>query len=258
MTRLWDRAASLPVPAGDLPRPELAALPADLPTVEELFTFMRDAELRFTTLRMRIEERTGTARGEHVVVQDVTIRHPGEARVLTTEPGHGLAGAYEIWLTDGESVRTYASGRKLGTQRPIRARVRGTHDPDLPGMSRVYDPLTPLPPETLPELFIHPAGYCQNVLATGICTVTGITQLVGREAIELVCRTPRAVELTADRPDFAIRIAVDRGDGVILALEETIAGRVTRDARVTVYEPEAVLQPSAFEFTFPADTTFLY
>ena len=39
-------------------RPELVALPADeLPSVAELFTFMRDAELRFDTLRMRIEER---------------------------------------------------------------------------------------------------------------------------------------------------------------------------------------------------------
>ena len=54
--RLWDRAADLPVPVGRRPRPELVALPPDtLPTLDALFTFMRDAELRFDTLRMRIE-----------------------------------------------------------------------------------------------------------------------------------------------------------------------------------------------------------
>ena len=36
--------------------------------------------------------------------------------------------------------------------------------------------------------------------------------------------------MTADRPDFTIRISVDRADGVILRLEESIGGQVTRDA----------------------------
>jgi len=45
---------------------------------------------------------------------------------------------------------------------------------------------------------------------------------------------------------------------VILRLEESIGGQVTRDATVTSYQPDAVLPPSAFEFTFPADTTFIY
>jgi len=34
--------------------------------------------------------------------------------------------------------------------------------------------------------------------------------------------------------------------------------QVTRDAAVTSYEPNAVLPPSAFAFSFPADTTFIY
>ena len=55
-TRLWDRAALVPVDAAGR-FPEIVALPATLPTVAELFTFMRDAELRFRTLRMRIDER---------------------------------------------------------------------------------------------------------------------------------------------------------------------------------------------------------
>ncbi|HEY4754323.1 MAG TPA: hypothetical protein VIH37_13630, partial [Candidatus Limnocylindrales bacterium] len=63
----WDRAAALPVPVGTSARPEVAALRDELPSVDALFTFMRDAELRFTTLRMRIEERTTTARGEDLI-----------------------------------------------------------------------------------------------------------------------------------------------------------------------------------------------
>ncbi len=64
-SRAWDRAAALPVPADGRRRAEIVALDQGIPTVAELFTFMRDAELRFETLRMRIEERTQTARGEH-------------------------------------------------------------------------------------------------------------------------------------------------------------------------------------------------
>jgi len=125
-------------------------------------------------------------------------------------------------------------------------------------MARVYVPLTALPMESLPDLFVHPAGYCQNVLATGRCRVTGVTQLLGREAIVLDSAHPRSVEVVADRPDFHVRIAVDRADGVILRLEESIAGETTRDARATLYEPNAPLPPTAFDFTFPPDTTYLY
>lgn len=258
-SRAWDRAGVLPVPGPERAPIEIAALEPGLPSADELFTFMRDAEHRFDTLRMRIEERTRTTRGERVQVIEVTLRHPGQAKVLTTTPAAGLNAAYEIWVSDGDTVRTYAAERKLGTQRPARPLVRGVADArDLPGISRVYVPLTPLPTETLPELFIHPAGYCQNVLATGRCRVTGVTEMLGREAIVLDCAHPRAVEVVADRPDFHVRLTVDRGDGVILRLEESIGGVVTRDARVTVYEPDATLPPTAFDFTFPSDTTFLY
>jgi hypothetical protein len=57
-TRLWDRAAALPARTDGSRLPQVGALPSDLPSLAELFDFMRDAELRFATLRMRIEERT--------------------------------------------------------------------------------------------------------------------------------------------------------------------------------------------------------
>jgi hypothetical protein len=53
-------------------------------------------------------------------------------------------------------------------------------------------------------------------------------------------------------------VAVDRDTGVIVRLMETIGGNVTRDAVVTVLEPDTPLPPSAFEFTFPTGTTMLF
>jgi outer membrane lipoprotein-sorting protein len=237
--------------------PEIAALRDELPSVADLFTFMRDAELRFATLRMGIEERSWTARGEELAVVEVALRHPGQAKVLTSWPEQGIS-AYEVWLTDGATVQAYTADRKVGTRRPARPVVRGTDGADLPGSSRVYRSVTPLQAESIPELFLHPAGYCQNVLGTGSCRVTGVTAVAGREALVLECDHPRAIEVVADRPDFSVRIAVDRRDGVILRLEESIGGRVTRDAIVTSYQPDAPLPPSTFEFAFPADTTFIY
>jgi hypothetical protein len=261
-TRLWDRAADLPIPVGRRPRPELTALPSDeLPSLSDLFTFMRDAELRFDTLRMRIEERSATTRGDHLVVVEVALRHPKEARVTTSEPHRGTAGNYEIWISDGETVRTYSAPHKLGTDRPVRRPVQGVSGPDardLPGTSRVYVPLTALPMETLPDTFVHPAGYCQNVLSTGDCRVTGLDEVAGRETVVVECDHPRTIEMAADRPDFRIRVDVDRADGVILRLQEWIGGVATRDARVTDYAPDAPLVPSTFDFIFPTGTTMLY
>jgi len=250
-TRPWDRAALVPTARDGRRRPELVALPAGLPTVAELFTFMRDAETRFETLRMRIEERTFTARGEHFVVMEVAVRHPGHARVTTSEPGRGTAGNYETWISDGEVVRTYAAPHRLGTERPVRRPVQGLDGPDLPGPSRVYVPVTALPMETLPDTFVHPAGYCQNVLATGRCWISGTDVAAAREAIVLECDHPRTIEWGADRPDFHIRVAVDRLEGVVIRLTETIGGEVTRDAQV-------VVAPGTFDFAFPTGTTMLY
>ena len=261
-TRIWDGAGLVPVNASERGRREIAARPAErAPDVETLFTFMRDAELRFTTLRIRIEERTMTARGEHLVASDLLLRHPGDARVITTEPGRGTTGNYELWLSDGEIVRTYSAVHKLGTRRPVRHVIRGLAGADahdFPGTARVYSPLTPLPMETLPDTFIHPAGYCQNVLSTGRCWISGSDTVAGRPAILLECAHPRTTEVHADRPDFHIQVAVDRADGVILRLIEWIGGDVTRHADVVAYAPNAPIPAATFDFEFPAETSMLY
>jgi hypothetical protein len=257
-TRLWDRAAALPARPDGRRLPEVVALGSALPSVTELFDFMRDAELRFATLRLRIEERAHTTRGEDVTTMDVVLRHPGDAKVTTTRGGPSVKADYELWISDGDIVRTYASAHGLGTQRPVRNRPRGLDDPDFPGPSRVYEPLTALPMETLADTFVHPAGYCQNVLATGRCTVTGSAVVSGREAILLECDHPRTTELAGDRPDFHLSIAVDHDTGVVLRLVESIGGAVTRHAEAVELSPDAPLAPSAFAFVFPSGTTMLY
>ena len=257
----WDRAGSLPVPASGRARPELVALPADEPDVATLFTFMRDAELRFETLRMRIVETTMATRGEHTVNMDLVLRHVGQAKVTTSEPHRGTAGNYEIWYADGEFVRTYSAPRKLGTERPVREAVRGFEGRearDLPGRSRIYRPLTALPTETLPDTFVHPAGFLQNVIATGACRVTGGGTHLGRETIEVVCDHPRTSEVHFDRPDVRIELSVDRDSGVILRLVESVGGEMTRHAEVTDFGPDAPLPPSAFDFRFPPDARMLF
>ena len=65
----WSAAAGLTLAFDGARRPEITQLPAGLPDVPTLFTFMRDAELRFETLRLRLEERTWVATGETVRVQ---------------------------------------------------------------------------------------------------------------------------------------------------------------------------------------------
>jgi len=256
-TRLWDRAAMVPVRRGER-RAEVVSLPAGLPTVEELFTFARDAERRFETLKLRIEERSFGARGEQLVTMDIAVRHPGHARVVTTEPGKGATGHHELWLSDGDVIRTYSAAHRLGTSRPVRNRPRGLDPRQYPGWSTVYEPITSLPMETLAELFVHPAGYCQNVLATGECWISGTDRVAGRESIVIECDHPRAVEREVDRPDYHVQLSVDRLDGIVTRLVESVGDEVTRVAEAVYLEPDAALPATTFEFDFPEGTTLLY
>jgi hypothetical protein len=226
--------------------------------VADLFTFARDAELRFETLKLRIEERSRGTRGDRVVVLDVAIAHPGHARILTSEPALGTAGNYEIWLSDGETVRTYTARGRSATARPVRPRPRGLDQRDLPDSSRVYQPLTALPSNHLPDTFIHPAGFCQNVLATGSCRVLGEDHVAGREVVLLACDHPRTTLLAGDRADYRIEIAVDRVDGVITRLIESMGGAVTRHAEVVAYDANLSFPAGTFELAVPEDARILY
>ena len=148
-----------------------------------------------------------------------------------SRPRHRRARTTTSGSRDGETVGPTPPARKLGTRAPGPARVRGLDDPDLPGLVaglRAGDRAAR--PRRCRRRSSIPAGYCQNVLATGRAWISGTEVVRGREAIVVECDHPRTIEIAADRPDFRIWIAVDRADGVILRLEESIGGDVTRDA----------------------------
>ena len=256
-SRLWDRASLIPAVVTRR-RAELVALPSALPDVQTLFTFMRDAELRFETLRMKVEEHTFGAGGDQIALIDVMLQHPGLARVTTSLPGLGVRANYEVWISDGTTVRTYSGQHRLGTERPVRPTLAGLDNRDLPPSSRVYRPVTPLPMETLPDAFVHPAGFLQNVLATGPTRIVTTAEHLGRETFVVESDHPRATEVTTDLPDHAYEMTVDRETGVILRLVETVGSDVTRDAFVTAFQPNAILPPNAFAFSFPSDATILF
>src|SRR4051794_4121303 len=132
--------------------PEYPTLPETTPALEELFAFMAQAELRFESLRMRIVDRQITTHGEENVTHDIWLRHTGNAKVVSTR-GSASEGDYDVWVSDGERVRTFnALGRPAPERRAPRAPV-GADDPDLPRRSRVYTPQTALQPETLADTF---------------------------------------------------------------------------------------------------------
>jgi outer membrane lipoprotein-sorting protein len=251
-TRLWDRAAAVPAVVDGRRLPQVAALPDDRPSVAELFEFMRDAESRFATLRMRVVERSNTARGEERATIDLTLRHPGDARVTTSRDGTTAKGEYEVWISDGDLVRRIRDppGRSGRCQAG-----RGLEDRDFPASTCTSRRRADRDPAGRSST---PAGYCQNVLATGRCMVSGSAVVNDREAILLECDHPRTTELAGDRPDLHISLAVDRETGVILRLVETIGGLTTRQADVVDLVPDAPLPPRSFDFVFPTGTTLLY
>ena len=257
-TAPWDRASRMLVPVDGRRRAEIAVLNPDLPDVATLFTFMRDAELRFQTLRMRVEETNVGVGGDRRTVHEVSLRPPGDAKVISTDPEGAISSDYQVWISDGETVRTYSGVHRLGTERPVRRRVVGLEDPDLPGRSTVYLPVTALPMESIVDTMVHPGGFAQNVLATGECWIGGTAAVAGREAIVVESDHPRTIEIAADRPDHHFQLSVDRETGVVIRLVETIAGLVTRMATATTLGPDVALPPSAVVFTFPAGTTLIY
>jgi len=242
--------------------PELVALGADAPTLGQLFTFMRDAELRFDSLRMRIVDRRVTTTGLVDEVSEVWLRQPSQARVVTRrlEPGQDtLTGDHSVWLTDGEVVRTYDAVSRTASTRPVRTRPEGLTDPDLPPFSRAYAPHILLPFETVVDTFVHPHGFCQNVLVTARLRLLGTTPLAGdREAYLLRADHPRTTEVLTDRPDRWLEVGVDRLTGAILLLTEHIADLVTRDAEVTDFEPDAALADDVFKLHISSDVRRMY
>ncbi len=238
--------------------PSIIALDGQAPPLERLFEFMADAELRVRTLRMRILERTLTARGETEVTVDVMLAHPGRARVTRRRSRDPMSRDYDVWSSDGTTVTTYDAQSERASIRQVRRQVVGATRPDLPRFSQVYVPLTRLPAETLPETFIHPHGYVRNVLLTGPIALVGTTMVHGREAFVLRADHPRSTYVLTDRPDRWLEVGVDRQTGFIIRLVEHIGDTVTRHAEVTALELDPAVPDEAFTVHLPEDVRRIY
>ncbi len=238
--------------------PTLSGLYGTRPSIDELLTFMAEAELRFSSLRMRIVDRRWNARGEEVETTEVWLRHPGRAKVIQLR-GEGAGRDYDVWVSDGEHVQTYTGSNHVATRRTVPPRPVGSTDERLPGHARIYVPVTPLPAETLAETFVHPHGFCRNVLATGKLRELGTAPLVGeREALILRCDHPRTSHVLTDRPDHWLEVGVDRQTGMILLLAEHVSGRITRHGEVTALGLDERLGDEVFTVHVSADTIRLY
>jgi hypothetical protein len=254
----WDRASAVTSAPDGRPRPELIQLAPGIPDLVTLFTFARDAELRFGTLRLRLEEHIAVAGGKVMRIHEALVRHPGQARVTVLHPDRPGRVNHEVWLSDGASVRTYQARHGLGTLRPVRPRPVGIEDQDLPGRSRPYLPLTALPANSAVDTFVHPAGFCQNVLATGVAAVAGTGTIAGREVLYVSSAHPRTIEMAADRPDYRLDVAIDRETGILALLVESFGDVVTRRVEAVELAPDAPIADSAFSIAVPADASRIY
>lgn len=236
----------------------MVALPSDAPTLAELFGFMAEAELRVESLRIRIRDTSVTARGEETEWLDVAVRHPGKARVLRRRTEAALGRAYDIWLTDGEFVRTFDAEANTASIRPIRWGVVGADHPDLPSFARLTRPLTILPSESIADTFVHPYAYVRNVIKTGVVALVGSATIAGREALIVRGDHPRSTLVLTDRPDHWIEIGVDRATGFLLLLVEHIGDHVSRHTEVAQLELDPPLSDDLFQMHLSADVRMLY
>ncbi len=219
---------------------------------------MTEAELRFASLRLRIEDRRITTHGDELEAHEVWLRHPRQAKVISTRGGQ-LDGDFDVWLTDGEQVRTYDRTANLATARRRPVHPAGATSEDLPGFARVYEPVTPLPAESLADTFVHPHGFCRNVLATGKLSLRGTAALAnGREVLLVHCAHPRSTQVLTDRPDHWLEVAVDTQTGLILLLAEHVGAQTTRRAEVTVVSIDDPIPDSVFNLHLSSDVRVIY
>jgi len=209
------------------------------------------------TLRMRIVDRRTTTHGEETETHEVWLRHPGRAKVISTR-GRALDRDFNAWVSDGDTIRTYDARSNLATTRRVPVRPVGVTDPELPPFSQIYLPVTTLPAETLADTFVHPNGFCRNVLASGAIRRLGTQELAGREAILLRCDHPRTSHVLTDRPDHWLEVGVDVQTGVVLLLAEHVGEQLTRLAQVEWMAIDETIFDDVFLLRISNDTRVLY
>jgi outer membrane lipoprotein-sorting protein len=230
----------------------------DTPSLEDLFLFAREAELRVQSLRMTIEEHSMTARGEEIVDHEIQLRHPGRVRITSRRSSEALSNEYDVWLSDGATAQIYKAANNTVSQRPLQTGVAGTDAADLPLYAQQRDSLTKLPSGTLADTFVHPHGLFRNVLVTGPLSMLGTRSVRGREAVVVRSQHPRAAKVLVDRPDRSIEVGIDRATGFLLLLTERVGDDITHHAEVTALEVDPTIMDSAFKLKLPADVRKLY
>lgn len=237
-------------------QPALSA--ATQPELAELFAFMAEAELRFDSLRMRIVDTRVTASGDETETHDVWLRHPGYAKVVSSR-GDANERDYDVWTADGESVHTYDAKGNITTQRRMPRRPVGAEAADLPPWSRIYLPVTTLPAESLADTFVHPRGFCHNVLMTGLVYRRGTQKMAnGREAILLRCDHPRTSHVLTDRPDHWLEVGIDLQTGMIVLIAEHVAETMTRHAEAVTISLDERIPDAAFSLHVSDDVRRIY
>lgn len=246
------------VPAKPAPLATRVALADDAPSLEELFRFSREAELRVQSLRMDIRQHATNARGEVTVTHEVVLRHPRQARVTTRRSDDPLSRDYEVWITDGQAAHTYKAATNVASRRPLHSGVIGRHDTGLPRFAQQLEARFRLPSGTLADTFVHPHGLYRNVLVTGPVAIIGTQLIHGREAFVVRADHPRTAKVLVDRPDRSIEVGIDRATGFLLSLTETVADEITHRAEVIALAIDPVVHDSTFELRLPSDVRMLY
>ncbi|MFV2064181.1 MAG: hypothetical protein ACC726_11825 [Chloroflexota bacterium] len=249
------------VPVSSAPAVPVAATVAlgdDVPSIEELFLFAREAELRVRSLRMDIDEISMNARGEDRVRHEVLLRHPDLARVNSLRSQDPLSNDYDIWIGRGDQVRSFSARHKLASTRTRAAAVGGTDSPDLPAYARSREPLTHLPPGSMADAFVHPHGLFRNVLVTGPLSIVGTRTINGREAIVVRAEHPRAAMVLVDRPDRSIEVGIDRTTALFLFPAEKNGDSVTHGVEVASTGLNSDIPDSAFELHLASDVRMIY
>ena len=225
-----------------------------------LFDFMRDAELRFATLRMRIEER----------VTDRARRRGHDAR-RRASPSRRCQGHDEPRGRRGRGrLRDLDLGRRPRSN--VRGRPQARHP--APGPQPAARPRRPRTSRAPSQGLRAGDGAADGDPARH---VRPPGRLLPERAVDRALRDHRHGARDRPRGDPA-RPAITRGRSRSPATDRTTAldrgrprdrrhpptgrdrsaGRSPGDAEVIDLAPDAPLPPSAFEFVFPTGTTMLY
>jgi outer membrane lipoprotein-sorting protein len=246
-------SGSAPVQTSETRLPAVvSALPGGLPSLDELFAFAAEAERRVHTLRLRIEDRSITTRGESLSRTEILVDRPRVRVTTSTGP------AYEVWTTDGATIEQYNAASNTATRRPHRAPPTGLDDAELPATASHVQTLGPLPGKGWASTFLRPAHFCANTLRSGTLGAIHESTHLDRAALIVEAAAPRVIDRAGDHATFRYRVTFDRATGILLGVSEIHDERVVREAHVSAITLDAPIPASEFVIEMPEGVTKIY